>query len=72
MQELDRDICERVFGPRVEPVDRGAVYEPRVHAAPHAQVVAHGRHAENNVQVRAHPIDEELIIDDKDWYGEWV
>lgn len=52
------DADESRLGPRKEPVYGGAVDEGREITAPDAQGVAHGGHAEDDVEVLAHACDE--------------
>eukprot|EP00955_Chlamydomonas_euryale_P082874 363771-Chlamydomonas_euryale.AAC.22 len=58
-QLLRRDLEQRVAGPLGKPVDGGAVDEARKHAAALAERLAHRRHAQHNVQVGAHTLQEE-------------
>ena len=59
-QEALGDGDERLLGPVEEPVARRAGRERRELAAPVAHLVADGRHAQANVQQRAHAVDEKL------------
>mmetsp|Transcript_13834 Transcript_13834/g.40684 ORF Transcript_13834/g.40684 Transcript_13834/m.40684 type:complete len:241 (+) Transcript_13834:4592-5314(+) len=59
LKEALRDGDECLLRPREEPVDRRAIGQRRELAAPVAEVVADRRHADDEVQVRAHLVDEE-------------
>ena len=51
---------ERVLGPRHEPVDGAAVDEPRELLRAAAELHAHRREAQHDVEVLAHAVDEEV------------
>ena len=59
LEIVEADRVERVRRPRGEPVDRRVVDERRVEAAARARRVADRRRGEDDVQVRAHAVDEE-------------
>ena len=58
LEELGGDLLERVGRPLGEPVDRRAADERGEHAHVVAVALADGRHAEHDVQPRAHALDK--------------
>ena len=55
------DAEQRLFRPLGEPIDGAAVDDGREHATSRAEGAANGTHAQHDVQVVAHAVDEELV-----------
>ncbi len=58
LDELRGHLNQSVCGPRLEPVDRGAVHQPGVHPGAVTEALPDRRHREHDVQVVPHPVGQ--------------